>query len=117
MGAIKRAARPASTPASRKASRTAHSVPDTLSTGSARSSSVGQLITSLSLAQMDEDEGKRWLAGMRTRLAQKMVRERAYLDRRAARRTHTPTDEVYEADQLLEAELLALLDELMQRMV
>jgi len=43
-----------------------------------------------------------------------MQRERAYLDRRAARGTHTPTDDAYEADQILEAELLAILDELAQ---
>jgi hypothetical protein len=60
---------------------------------------------------MDDDEARRWLAGVRARLVQKMARERAYLDRRATRGMHTPTDEAYEADQLLEAELLALLDE------
>lgn len=40
--------------------------------------------------------------------------EQAYLARRAARGTHTPTDEAYEQDQALENELLALLDELEQ---
>jgi hypothetical protein len=40
-----------------------------------------------------------------------MARERAYLDRRAARGICTPTDEAYETDQLLEADLVALLDE------
>ena len=43
-----------------------------------------------------------------------MARERAYLDRRAARGTYTPTDEAYTADQLLEADLLAMLDEFEQ---
>ncbi len=46
------------------------------------------------------------------RLAAKMARERAYLDRRAARGTHTPTDEAYEADQILEQQLLDLLAQL-----
>lgn len=41
-------------------------------------------------------------------------RERDYLDRRAARGAHTPTDDAYEADQGLETELLLLLDELLQ---
>jgi hypothetical protein len=43
-----------------------------------------------------------------------MARERAYLDRRTARGTYTPTDQAYEADQLLEADLLAMLDEFEQ---
>ena len=51
---------------------------------------------------------------MRARLVAKQTRERAYLDRRAARGTHTPTDDVYEADQELETDLLALLDGLEQ---
>ena len=54
-----------------------------------------------------------WLESMRTRLEQKQQRERAYLDRRAARGTRTPTDDAYEADQDLETELLTLLDELL----
>jgi hypothetical protein len=53
-----------------------------------------------------------WIQATRTALQQKMQRERTYLDRRAARRTHTPTDDAYEHDQLLEADLLALLDEM-----
>ena len=43
-----------------------------------------------------------------------MARERAYLDRRAARGTYTPTDEAYEADQRVEADLLAMLEEFEQ---
>ncbi len=35
-------------------------------------------------------------------------------DRRAKRGTHTPTDDAYEADQVLEEELVALLDEVLQ---
>nr|MBA2680535.1 hypothetical protein [Ktedonobacteraceae bacterium] len=37
-----------------------------------------------------------------------------YLDRRAQRGTHTPTDDAYEADQQLETELLALLERLLE---
>lgn len=57
-----------------------------------------------------------WIARTRTQLSQKMQRERAYLDRRAKRGTHTPTDDAYEADQALEADLLALLDEMARRL-
>ena len=64
------------------------------------------------LATMSHEELLTWLQNVRERLQRKMQRERAYLDRRAARGTHTPTDEAYEADQVLEAELLAILDEL-----
>jgi hypothetical protein len=66
------------------------------------------------LADMTPEEGRMWIEGMRTRLIVKQRREQAYLDRRATRGTHTPTDEAYEADQVLEQELLALLDELLQ---
>ena len=51
-----------------------------------------------------------WIQTTRAALQQKMQRERAYLDRRAARGTSTPTDEAYAQDQLLEAEIVALLD-------
>lgn len=53
------------------------------------------------------------LEELRSWLVQKQHRERAYLDRRAARGTYTPTDEAYEIDQRREDELLALLDELL----
>lgn len=39
---------------------------------------------------------------------------RAYLSRRAAQGTHTPTDDAYAEDQQLEAELLDLLEQCMQ---
>ncbi len=68
----------------------------------------------LPLNQMASDEVRQWLQDTRTALQQKMQREQAYLKRRAARGVHTPTDEVYEADQVLEADLLALLDEIEQ---
>lgn len=64
------------------------------------------------LNQMSPDEIRAWIRTMRHALAQKQARERAYLDRRARRGVHTPTDEAYEQDQLLEADLLAMLEEM-----
>jgi hypothetical protein len=64
------------------------------------------------LGHMSPTEVRAWLRATRVALQQKMQRERAYLDRRAARGTYTPTDEAYEGDQLLEADVLALLDEM-----
>lgn len=64
------------------------------------------------LGQMSPDEVRTWIAATRAALQRKQQRERAYLDRRAARGTYTPTDEAYEGDQLLEADILALLDEM-----
>ena len=64
------------------------------------------------LDQMTPTEIRAWIQQTRTALQRKMQRERAYLDRRAARGTYTPTDEAYEQDQLLEADLLAILDEM-----
>ena len=64
--------------------------------------------------EMMPDELRAWIGYTRTALQKKIARERAYLDRRAARGTYTPTDEAYEADQLLEADLLAMLDEFEQ---
>src|SRR6266699_997698 len=66
---------------------------------------------------MTPHELRSWIAATRTALQQKMARERAYLDRRAARETYTPTDQAYEADQFLEADLLALLDEFEQHVM
>lgn len=66
------------------------------------------------LRQMSPDEVRAWIRHTRDALQRKMRRERAYLDRRAARGTYTPTDEAYEQDQLLEADLLSLLDEMEQ---
>jgi hypothetical protein len=53
-----------------------------------------------------------WIQATRSALQQKMARERAYLDRRAKRGGYTPTDQAYEADQVLEADLLRMLDEM-----
>jgi hypothetical protein len=66
---------------------------------------------------MTPHELRAWITTTRTALQQKMARERAYLDRRAARGTYTPTDQAYEADQFLEADLLALLDEFEQHVM
>lgn len=62
--------------------------------------------------EMSGEQLTAWIRATRTALQQKMQRERNYLDRRAARRTHTPTDDAYEQEQLLEADLIALLDEM-----
>lgn len=71
---------------------------------------VGAITTHKRLDEMTPGEGRIWIHGIRERLQQKVQREHAYLDRRAARGVHTPTDEAYENDQQLEAELLALLE-------
>ncbi len=63
---------------------------------------------------MTPDEALVWLRGVKERLERKMQRERAYLDRRAARGIRTPTDEAYEADLVLEQEMLTLLEHLEQ---
>ncbi len=64
------------------------------------------------LTWMTPLEALTYLEEVRDRLKHKQARERAYLDRRAARGTYTPTDEAYEADQQLEVELIALVDHL-----
>jgi hypothetical protein len=60
--------------------------------------------------ELTPEEALPYLRSVRSRLRRKMARERAYLDRRAARGLHTTTDEAYEDDQQLEQELLAILD-------
>ena len=70
---------------------------------------VETITTHKRFEEMIHEEGRVWLQGLRERLQRKMQRERDYLDRRARGGTHTPTDEAYEHDQLLEAEILALL--------
>jgi hypothetical protein len=64
------------------------------------------------LSCMSPEEIRAWVQQTRAALLRKMQRERAYLQRRARRGVWTPTDEAYEADQELEADLLALLDEM-----
>ena len=63
------------------------------------------------LSAMTPDELCAWIGRTRVALERKKARERAYLDRRANRGTHTPTDEAYEADQELESDLLDMLNE------
>lgn len=65
------------------------------------------------LSTLSLQETITWLESLRSWLEQKQQRERAYLERRAARGAYTPTDEAYEADQERETELLTLLDELL----
>lgn len=67
-----------------------------------------------SFEDMDPNEALAYTQDLRQRLEAKQRRERAYLDRRAQRGTHTPTDDAYEADQLLESEILAILDHIIQ---
>ena len=67
-----------------------------------------------SLEAMTPDEARSWLTSLRKRLQKKMAREHAYLKRRSARGTHTPTDGAYAEDQELEAELVDLLQYCLQ---
>ena len=66
------------------------------------------------LDRMTLDELRSWVRQTRAVLQQKMQREQAYLVRRASRGVRTPTDEAYEADAVLEADLLKMLDEMEQ---
>jgi len=61
---------------------------------------------------MSPQEIRAWIQATRRALEQKKGRERAYLDRRADRGTHTPTDDAFEQDQRLEADLRVILDEM-----
>ncbi len=66
--------------------------------------------SALPLATLDLADQLAWIAERRAQLQKKQQRERAYLDRRAARGAHTPTDDAYEADALLENDLFEALD-------
>jgi hypothetical protein len=59
------------------------------------------------LDQMSPEALRAWIRRTREALQQKVQREQAYLARRVARGVRTPTDEAYEADVVLEADLLA----------
>jgi hypothetical protein len=50
----------------------------------------------LPINEMTGEQLIAWIRATRTALQQKMQRERNYLDRRAARNTHTPTDDAYD---------------------
>ena len=67
------------------------------------------------LNQMTTEQLRVWIRETRQALQAKQQRERAYLDRRAKRGVCTPTDEEYEADQVLETDLIAMLDEMEQQ--
>ena len=71
------------------------------------------LVTRKALVDMDRNEAIAYTEQLIARLRKKQARERAYLDRRTKRGTHTPTDEAYEDDQLLEEELVAVLEEML----
>ncbi len=75
---------------------------------------VGTIIYHKALDLMSPDEGCLYLRNLKEQLTHKQQRERAYLDRRAQRGTHTPIDDAYAADQQLETELLALLERLLE---
>ena len=64
------------------------------------------------IKDMSHQEVGDYCADLIRKLTTKQARERAYLDRRAARGTNTPTDTAYEADQELETRILAILKEL-----
>jgi acyl-CoA thioesterase len=72
------------------------------------------MVRRVPLSCLAPEEVRAWVQHTRAALLRKMQRERAYLERRARRGVWTPTDEAYEADQELEADLLALLDEIEQ---
>ncbi len=86
-------------------------------TSTASPTSQPSLVYHKPLDKMTPDEARVWLRGVRERLTRKMQRERAYLNRRAARGRATPTDEAYEADLILEQELLTLVENLLQGFV
>ena len=67
-------------------------------------------------SSLSSQEQLTWIQERRAALQRKMQRERAYLDRRARRGVWTPTDEAYEADQQLEADVIALLAEMEQHL-
>jgi len=73
---------------------------------------VKRVTSRKSFSDMSPEEVHVWLQNTREHLQRKMQRERTYLDRRMTQGIHTPTDDAYEADLLLEASLIALLDEL-----
>ena len=68
------------------------------------------------LGEMSDEQLGTWIQATRAALRQKMQREHNYLERRAARGIHTPTDDAYEHDQVVEADLLTLLDEMAARL-
>ena len=74
------------------------------------------MVRRIALANLSREEIRLWIEVTRHALEHKMHRERVYLERRARRGIRTPIDEAYEADQELEADLLAFLDEMEQHL-
>ncbi len=66
--------------------------------------------TGVALDVLTLPEQLAWIAVRRERLLDKQRRERAYLDGRGRRGRHTPVDDAYERDQILEDELCQALD-------
>lgn len=66
----------------------------------------------VTFSSLSWQEKRDWIRTHRTALQRKMQREQAYLERRARRGVRTPTDDAYEADRQLEADMVALLDEM-----
>jgi hypothetical protein len=70
----------------------------------------GTVSSTVDFDKMTPEQLTAFIAHKRDWLTAKMKREKSYVDRRAARGTHTPTDEAYINDQREEAELLRLFD-------
>lgn len=69
------------------------------------------LVVRKRLDEMDEHEAVAYTEQLMERLRKKQAREKNYLDGRARRGIRRPTDELYEQDQILEDEILAVLGE------
>lgn len=69
------------------------------------------LVTRKKLDEMSCDEAISYTEQLMERLRKKQAREQNYLAGRARKGIHTSTDELYEMDQQLENELLAVLAE------
>ena len=95
----------------RRSTRAITMYPAPLQFATASNTTATSQAVRLPINTMTPDELRAWIGSTRAALQKKRTRERAYLDRRAVRGTHTPTDEAYELDQVLEADLLDMLDE------
>src|SRR5258708_116401 len=67
-----------------------------------------------SIIDMQPHELIEWLHSMIAWEEAKRQREKRYLDHRAARGTHTPTDDAYEADQVKHDDLIRALKEMLE---
>lgn len=73
----------------------------------------GTLIVHKRLDEMTPAEAVSYTEQLIERLRKKQARERAYLDGRARRGIRRSTDELYEQDQILEDEILAVFNEIL----